>query len=331
LAELAALYEGAEPAPVRPYRDHLAWLSGRDTAAAGYAWRRALAGLAEPTLLAPAGPADPSGPPETVELALPETLTAWLGTMARARGLTTNTLVQVAWGILLGRITGRDDVVFGATVSGRPPELAGVESMIGLFINTVPVRVRTDPTETVAALLTRVEDEQAALMEHQYLGLADIQRAAGLGELFDTLLVFENYPDTAGADGGLPIADLEGRDATHYPLTLVAEPGERLQLALAHRAGLLSAEDARDLLVRLGRVLTAFAADPDGPVEAIDLLTDGERRRVLRDWNATDHDVPATTLARLFADQAARTPEATALVSGDLELTYRELDARVAR
>ena len=324
LVELAALYDGAEPPRTRPYRDHLAWLSGRDEKAAEHAWRRALTGLAGPTLLAPPGPA---GPPETAELELPEMISGWLTSLARARGLTLNTLVQVAWGVLLGRMTGRDDVVFGATVSGRPPELAGVESMIGLFINTVPVRVRVDPAEPVAALLARVQDEQAALMEHQYLGLADIQRVAGLGELFDTLLVFENYPDNGGADGGLPVADLEGRDVTHYPLTLIAEPGERLQLALTHRG---QVTDARDLLTRLGRVLTAFATDPDGPVHGIDLLTGTERQRVLREWNDTDRQVPATTVAELFRAQVARTPDALALVHEDLELTYRELDARVA-
>ena len=217
-------------------------------------------------------------------------ISGWLTSLARERGLTLNTLVQVAWGVLLGRMTGRDDVVFGATVSGRPPELAGVESMIGLFINTVPVRVRVDPAEPVAALLTRVQDEQAALMEHQYLGLADIQRAAGLGELFDTLLVFENYPDDGGADAGLPIADLDG--PRRHALSAHARRASRASASSSRSPTAGHVTDARDLLTRLGRILAAFATDPDGPVHGIDLLTGTERRRVLHEWNDTGHEVP---------------------------------------
>lgn len=210
-AELWARYEGRTPAAPAPYREHLRLLAAQDPAASAAAWAEALGSLAEPTRLAPVDADRAAAVPHTHTVALDAVRTAELETFARRRGVTLNTLVQAAWGVLLGRLTGRQDVVFGATVAGRSPELAGAESMIGLFINTVPVRVRVRPQESTAGLLARLQDEQSRLIAHQHLGLADIQRAAGLGELFDTLVVFESYPVTE-ADGEAP--DRVSRSAT---------------------------------------------------------------------------------------------------------------------
>ena len=118
---------------------------------------------------------------------------------ARLHGVTLSTVLQAAWAILLGALTGRDEVVFGVTVAGRPPELAGIESMVGLFINTLPLRIDLPPSRSLLDLLRTMQERQSLLMAHQHVGLSEIQQAAGLGELFDTLLVFENYPvDRAG-------------------------------------------------------------------------------------------------------------------------------------
>ena len=148
--ELLALYRaggdaGALPR-VTPYREYLAWLARQDTGAAAAAWAQALAGLEEPTLLAPgANRAQAAVRPQNLVTELPARADRRAGAAARGRAVTVNTVVQAAWGLLAGRLTGRDDVVFGAVVAGRPPELPGVETMLGLFINTVPVRVRLDP------------------------------------------------------------------------------------------------------------------------------------------------------------------------------------------
>ncbi|WP_285505284.1 non-ribosomal peptide synthetase [Actinokineospora sp. NBRC 105648] len=312
---------------VRPYRDYLMWLRARDTKASQAAWAQALRGIEEPTLLAPG--ADPAGSAEQRPIPLPDGLTDRLADLARTSGVTLNTVVQAAWALLLARSLGRTDVVFGATVSGRPPELAGVNEMIGLFINTVPVRVRLDPAERVRALLTRVQAEQAAVMDHQYLGLADIQRAAGIGELFDTLTVFESYfVDTAAlgraeSATGLSVRAGQTRDATHYPATLVAAGPE---LLLKYRPGLV---DPVALSERLVRVLTALVDAPDLPVAKVDGLSASERTDVVQRWNPsnTEEIVPATIPAR-FAEQVAKAPGALALVAGDERLTYAELDAR---
>src|SRR5262249_46171035 len=146
------------------------------------------------TRLTAAEPAAAPALPEEIIVELPEALTEALSRQARSHGLTLNTILQGAWAILLGRLTGRNDVVFGATVAGRPAEMAGIETMVGLFINTLPVRVRLRPTEPLSELLTRLQDSQSRLIAHQHLGLAEIQRLMGLGHLFDTLVVFENYP-----------------------------------------------------------------------------------------------------------------------------------------
>nr|MDT0525596.1 condensation domain-containing protein [Streptomyces sp. DSM 41633] len=146
-------------------------------------------------------------------------------------------------------LTGRDDVVFGGSVAGRPPEVPGIDRMIGLFTNTVPVRVRIRPGETLAALLRRVQDEQSELLAHQHTALADIQRDAG-GDLFDTMTAVENYPDAGklpagGAADGLRLTGVNVEDATHYPLSLTVVPGSRLLLRLEYRPDLRTAAEAR--------------------------------------------------------------------------------------
>ena len=175
------------PPPVS-YKRYLHWLLQRDRGAAEKAWREALAGLEGPTRLVPAHPGQATAEPERFEMLLPSGLTTALERLARRAEVTLNTIMQAAWGITLGALTGALDVVFGVTVSGRPADLAGSEAIIGLLINTLPLRVKLDLNETALALLTRLQREQTALLDHQHLGLAEIQRLAGQGELFDTLL-----------------------------------------------------------------------------------------------------------------------------------------------
>ena len=182
-----------------PYRDYLSYIAGQDREAGLAAWRETLAGLEEGTRLAPRQAGGAPVAPGQIVLLPGGPLSAGLNRMARERAVTLNTVLQALWGVLLGRLTGRDDVVFGVTVAGRPAEIAGVEHMVGLFINTLPLRMELPPQLALSDLLRRTQDRQSRLMAHQHIGLSEIQQAAGLGELFDTLLVFENYPvDRAG-------------------------------------------------------------------------------------------------------------------------------------
>ncbi|QNP68637.1 amino acid adenylation domain-containing protein [Streptomyces roseirectus] len=324
--ELGALLAGEHPTAlphVPPFRDYLAWLARQDRPAAEQAWRDALSG-AEPTLLAPGVPTAPVLPDELV-VELSEEVTARAEATARALGVTLNTVVQGAWGVLLGRLTGRGDAVFGQTVSVRPPELVNVASMVGFCINTVPLRVRWDDGESVADLLTGLQARQAGLLPHQHIGLAGIRHATGTGDLFDTLFAFENHPATGSAAG---LAQLAGRDATHYPLTLAVLPGTRLALRLSYRPEVFDEQGARTLLDRFAVVLEALTGDVKRRVGEVEVLLPGERERL----TGRSAEVPSDdTIPALFARQAARTPEATAVVSGTTRLTYAELDERSDR
>ena len=319
-----------------PYRDYLGWIAGQDRQAAQAAWQSALAGLEEPTRLAAAQPgAAAPALPEEIIVELPEALTEALSRQARSHSLTLNTILQGAWAILLGRLTGHDDVVFGTTVAGRPSEIAGIQTMVGLFINTLPVRVRLRPTEPLSELLTRLQDSQSQLIAHQHLGLAEIQSLAGLGELFDTLVVFENYPLDRSAlaqpVAGLDLTSLEGHDATHYPLSLMAAPAERLSLRLQYRTDLFERSTVEAIGRRLVGLLEAVVADPNQPIGRIDILAPEERRQILFEWNATACDLPQVTLPALLEAQVERSPEAIALVFEESTLSYAELNAQANR
>ncbi|PXY31981.1 non-ribosomal peptide synthetase [Prauserella muralis] len=309
LRELAT--DDLPPAP--DHRAYLAWLATRDRVAAQRAWRAALAD-AEPTRLV----ATPPAPPGSLAVEMPERLAGALGEVARAEGLTLSTILHGAWGLLLGALTGRTDVVFGSTVSGRGADVDGIENAVGLFINTVPARLRLDPADTVGTALRRWQDEQSALLDHQHLGLADIQR--GGGDLFDTLVVVENQP--AAAEPGV-FDDVRVLDAVHYPLALIAHPGQRLRLEIKHRTG---EAFARDVAERYLRVLAALT-EPASPVAALDVLSAPERERIA-ELNNTAHEVPERTLVSAFAEQVARTPDATAVVFENTRLSYVELDRR---
>ncbi|WP_411107760.1 amino acid adenylation domain-containing protein [Streptomyces sp. cmx-4-9] len=339
IGELFALYaargDASQLPPVTPYREYLLWLSKQDRPAAEQAWRTVLEGVGAPTLLVPDAPAQVKAEPENVVGSLSEELTSSLSRLARSRDWTMNTLVQAAWGLLLGALTGRSDVTFGTTVSGRPPEIAGVETMVGLFINTLPVRVRLDPEQSLGALVSRLQEQQIAVMDHQFLSLTDIQGAIGLGNLFDTATVFENqFVDTEALESsttGAQVSGGSGRDATHYPLALAAGPGRELMLRLAYRPDLIDRATAENCLARLVRIFEAVAADPERPAGRLDLLEPAVRRQVLTEWNDTAREVPRGTLAQLFEAQAARTPEAVAVVQGEERLSYAELNARANR
>ena len=235
--------------------------------------------------------------------------------------------MQTAFGMLLGRLTGRNDVVFGVTVAGRPAELFPAPS--GWWVcSSTRCRCGCNCAPELSALvelLKRTQSAQSALMGHQHVGLAEIQRAAGFGagsgDLFDTLVVFENYPVDRGAlaqpANGLKLGHVEGRDATHYPLALIVQPGDALQLRLDHRGDLFDRGTVEAIGQRLIRLLTAAVADATRPLGSLAILDEAERSTILEGFNATARDLTPATLPALFAAQARRTPDAVAVVFED--------------
>ncbi|UAK33253.1 non-ribosomal peptide synthase/polyketide synthase [Nocardia asteroides] len=338
LLTLYALGANSRHLPAVPsYRDYLAWLVAQDAEAARAAWRAALAGITEPTPLAPVDPGREisAGVGEVGFEWSPADTTA-LTRLASGLGVTVNTVVQAAWGLLIGRTVDRDDVVFGATVSGRPPQLDGVESMVGLFLNAIPVRVRLDPTGTLGGLLRQLQAEQAALLEHHYLGLSDIQEAVGVEGLFDSLVVFESFPvdreglDQAGAIDGMNVIGVGAANGTHYPFTVMVVLDSQLRVSVKYLRDLTGEPAATALAQRLSMLIGRFMTTPQARVGDIDALLDDERAE-LAARNATD--VPElldeATLLSLFDAQVARTPDAPAVRFGDTTLSYAELDSRV--
>nr|QEO74067.1 condensation domain-containing protein [uncultured bacterium] len=295
--ELLALYSGDTPPVTTAYQEYLTWLADRDEAADLAAWRPVLDGLAAPSMLVPAqdDPADE----------LPAELTAELGAkvsdavrrQASAHGLTVNTLLQGAWGLTLARLLNRGDVVFGMTVSGRPPHIEGIDKAIGMFINTVPARVSLAAGDTLATALRRLQDRQASTVEHQYAGLARLQRMAGLGPLFDSLVVFENYPLDA-IDGPIGI---EADDATHYPVTLTLFPGDTFGISLKYRTDCVTEAEAARILRVYQEQVELCAAGLHQRIEGLPVA-----RTVVRARTAPGDARPSTdgeaTLVELFKE-----------------------------
>ncbi|MFJ4788509.1 amino acid adenylation domain-containing protein [Streptomyces sp. NPDC088794] len=345
--ELWACYaaggSAADLPAVTSERTYLSWLAGQDEEAAREAWRAELAGLEEPTRIAPAD-RDPGATSETVSRKASYRLVASLGELTRGRGVTLNTVVQTAWALVVGQLTGRDDVVFGASVAGRPADLPGMQTMLGLFINTVPVRVRLDPRHTVADTLAALQAHQSALLDHQTLRLSEIHRLAGPGAVFDTLLAFENYPSrmnpttATGTDGqapdGVSLTEAWMRESVNYPLGLVVDPLDGLRARLTYWTDVLDHPGATALLDRFLHALEQLAAHPDAPVGRLTLMDDDERHTLTGELNTTARPVPSDSLPELFRARAAETPDAVAVTGTDRDWTYAELATtaqRVAR
>ncbi|WP_433202477.1 amino acid adenylation domain-containing protein [Nocardia sp. CA-107356] len=323
---------------VASYRTFLSWLAGRDREESLRAWARALSGVDEPTQLARQPRTAERHEIGKVVTEIDADRTRRIAEHAAELGVTVNTVMQAALGILLGRLTGRDDVVFGTTVSGRPAELPGVESMVGLFINTLPVRVRVDGGLAVGEFLQALQREQAALLDHHHLGLADIQRIAGAGAQFDTLLVFESYPidreaiTAVSAIDGMSVTGVGLDDGSHYPLTLLVTAASTIELTYKFRGDRFTADEVESLAARLIRVLEALLGDPAARIGDIDImLTGAERDRILLDWNDTRHRVEPELLLDGYRRAVQAHPDRVAVVHEGRELTYREFDARVNR
>ncbi|MFE3634311.1 non-ribosomal peptide synthase/polyketide synthase [Streptomyces sp. NPDC059168] len=342
LSDVFAHHAGAGPdtLPHRPpYRDYVAWLRRRDQEAAAQHWRRRLSGLTEATALPydrEPREAHRAESTHAVHSTLPAATTRALEELARTSGLTLNTLVQGAWALLLARQAGRDEVVFGTTVSGRPPELPGAEAMTGLFITTLPTRVAVPGDGTLTDWLRALQEDQSEDRRFDHLPLTRMKTFTGLPDrvgLFDSIVVFENYPvdDDLAAVNGLRLTGLEGVETTNYPLSLTAYPGTELALRLGYDPELFDAGTAARMAEHLTVLLAGMPTGSRRPPARLPLLAADRREQVLRDWNDTATELPATTVAGLFAAQVERTPGALALEAGEEHLTYRELDTRAHR
>ena len=341
LGDVLRVYAGASHAAARAgrYRDYIAWLVARDPAEGLEYWRRQLRRVAEPTRLAAALPppaAAEGGARGEARVEFGKAASAALAAFARRERVTVNTLVQGAWALLLQRYTRQPAVVFGTTVSGRPPELPHAARMLGLFINTLPMVLEPRAGANVGEWLRTVQDDALAMREHEQTPLNEIQRLAGAGRhgLFDTLVVFENYPvDEAlagGAPAGLDASRIVTREETHYPLALsVGEAAEGLTVRIDYAADRFEAARIATISQQFRRLLERMT-DAQRLAD-LDLL-DAHDAAALSAWgdNARTHAGTDWVHVRI-AEQARATPDAIALACGDEVLAYAELEARANR
>lgn len=323
----------------RPYQDYIAWLQQQDLSQAETFWRLGLKGF---TALAPLGVNKALGSFSSEgktyseqQIQLSVAATAALQSFVRQHQLTLNSLVQGAWALLLSRYSRQEDVVFGATVSGRPADLAGVESMVGLFINTLPIRVQVSPEAFVLDWLKQIQVQQAELRQYEYSPLIQVQGWSNVPRglpLFESIVVFENYPVDASLQkqgGSLKIHNVRAVERTNYPLTLVAEPGLELSLQLNYDCHRFDAATISRMLKHLQTLLEGILANPGQRLKNLPMLTQQERHTLLVEWNDTLVDYPKDVCVhQLFEAQAERTPEAVAVVFEDQQLTYSELNCR---
>ncbi|MGW1591220.1 non-ribosomal peptide synthetase [Streptomyces sp. NPDC002386] len=329
---------GTAPTPPPPFRDHITWLRRQDPERDRAFWSDYLAGYREPAVFTLPGTrpgAKPSGEFRTLRGTLPTDVTARLRDLAAARSTTLGSVVEAAWAGTVARYSGRDDVVMGVTVGGRPP-LAGAESMIGMFINTVPVRARIDHELAAEEWLSGYAASRHPVLEHQHTPLTDVHRWAGTERgvhLFDTAVVFENYPDASQSvlsGGELRVTDVRYETRTNYTATLVIRAAGDLGFQLVVDAEAFGDDEAQRLLEHVTTVLERLADRPDMPVGDLLAVPEETRALILDRWNGTDVDrtPPRALLDGLIDRAVADRPDHPAVVSGDTTYTYRELDTR---
>jgi amino acid adenylation domain-containing protein/non-ribosomal peptide synthase protein (TIGR01720 family) len=335
-----ALVEGRAPslARPRPYGDYIGWREKQDGARSRAFFREALRGLSAPTPLGVDRP--PSGPARTgeVRVDLPDDESEAVAAFARQHHLTPGTVLLGAWAILLARYAREDDVTFGVTLSGRSAPLPGIEAMIGMFINTLPLRVRVDPEAEAVAFLSDLHARQGDLHEHEHTSLVDVQGVSDVPRgtpLFESVVVFENYP--YDADRGARLAGLALRteptaERTDLPLTIVGALRGRLHLRAAYDARRFDEATARRLLGHLRALVLGMIRDPRARLGDLSPLTAEERRDLLATWNDTAAPAPREACVHhLFEAQADRTPDAVAVIAGDAAISYRALAERARR
>jgi len=344
LSEVLQRYAGQEvQAPTGRFADYIGWLQRQDAEADEAFWRGQLATLDNPTLLAQSlahrdnkqpSDADFADHRQTFDVATSKRFSDF----ARQQKVTLNTLVQGAWALLLQRYSGQRSVAFGATVAGRPVDLPGAESQLGLFINTLPVISSPDAVESVEQWLSRLQAQNLELREHEFTALGDIQRWAGrAGEpLFDSLLVFENFPVAEalqqGAPAGLSFSIAQNHERTNFPLTLAATAESQLNLNWSYQCSHFSSTAIVRMSEHLAALLAAMVAAPKAALSELDLLTAPERVQQLLTWNPpfTASENPLC-VHQLIEAQAVARPNATALIFNDLELSFDELNRRANR
>ncbi len=342
--EILALYESlSRDQPIRlesarPYRDYIGWLQKQDFQAAEKFWRQNLHGFTTPTDLTvnrPAAARPAKGKYIEKERRMSPEISKKVRALSREHQITVNTFVQGAWALLLSKYSGKSDVLFGITVSGRPAAIPGAERMIGLFINTLPLRVRIPSEQPVLSWLKDLQAHQVEVQRYDYCSLVKIQEWSEVTrgqQLFNSILVFENYPISAIEENRqthLQISDVRVRERANYPLTVVAAFDTELFIKIGYDQREFDDATIERMLGHFETIFQGFVTHLEQPVRSLEILSPTERRLILQEWNNTKTSFPEEQcIHHLFAHTAESHPQDLALVFEGLSMTYQQLNQR---
>ncbi|WP_193200856.1 non-ribosomal peptide synthetase, partial [Nostoc sp. MG11] len=322
------------------YSDYITWLYEQDHVAALDFWQQTLQGFSTPTPLRVnklnfQTQQHQSSDYKKLELRLPQRVSRRLQYVAQQHRVTLSTIVQAAWALLLSRYSGEKDVVFGVTVAGRPANLSGVEEMVGLFVNTLPLRLQISPQQQLIPWLQQIQQLVLELQERSYTPLFDIQARSeirGGTSLFESIVAFENYPvdsSLLNEDCSLQLKQMEAFEQTNYPLTVIAEPWNELLIKIRYDSTRFESDTIGWMLGHLQTIFCAIVENPLQTVGELPLLTQAERHQLLTEWNDTATEYPTDKcIYQLFEQQVERTPDAVAVVFDREQLTYQQLNQR---
>lgn len=328
------------------YKHFIIWLNNQDKVKAETFWKKELKGFESPTPLKENYISSALQNAQTVSdesgdeiddrgIKLSKELTSNLQIIAKQNQLTLNTIIQGAWSIILSTYRGESDILFGGVISGRTPMLKGIESMVGMFINTLPVRVNVDKNREIISWLKELQLNHIERDQYSYSSLVDIMEWSDVPrntQLFENIIVFENYPlDKSFSEGiaGIKIKNLKAFERTNFPLTILVAPGEELSIHIAYETVNFSKDFIDQILRNFETLLDNFSKDPFIKISDLSILTNSEKQKILVNWNDTFKALPSEKFVHeYFEEQVLRTPDSIAVEIGNHKLTYKELNER---
>ncbi|MBE7384646.1 MAG: amino acid adenylation domain-containing protein [Leptolyngbya sp. SIO1E4] len=325
--------------PPRPYRDYINWLQQQDLSQAEAFWRRSLKGIEVPTSLGVNQRSGNLGSQQEGhkkrQIKLSASSTAALNSFVQQHRLTLNTLVQGAWTLLLSIYSREEDVIFGTTTNGRPATIEGIESMVGMFLNTLPMRVQVNWGENLLSWLKKLQAQQLDMRQYEYSPLINIQEWSDVPRglpLFESLVVFSNAPgfaDSPEKARSVELHDYSEFEKTNYPLTVLAKPGSELSIEIYYDCCCFQDSSINRLLGHFRNLLEVMVTSSEQCLSNLSILTEEERQQLLVEWNDTLIDYPKDQcIHEIFEAQVKRTPDAVAVVFEGQQLTYHELNAK---
>lgn len=319
---------------VHSYSYYIKWLESRNKEEGILYWKKYLEGYDQKAIIPWSASKEQKGSykEEKIDFIIEPKLKKGLEAIAKKNHVTLGTILITLWGILLGRYNNTEDAVFGLVVSGRPPEITGIEKMIGLFINTIPIRISYDGSQSFCALLRKVQKESILSGQYHYIPLAEIQSNTSLGQgIFDNLMVFETFPvdrqAEANIDTGFRMSGTEVYEHTNYDFNILVLAAQELALRFSYNGHLYNKSDIERTGSHFVHLIRQVVENQDIVLKDLEIITPDEKDFIRSNFNNTSSgNLTDKTIHEMFENQALKTPEKIAIVFEGSKLSYRELD-----